>query len=88
MGEDKNMTRNRNNYWVSPTPGGKWKAQKERANRAAGVFDTQHEAENCARSILRNSGGGELITQGKDGKIRSKDTIKKPDPFPPRDTEY
>ncbi|MBA7483673.1 hypothetical protein ES707_19190 [subsurface metagenome] len=82
------MTRNRNNYWVSPNPGGKWKAKKEGAKRAAGVFDKQREAENYARSILRNSGGGELITQDKHGKIRSKDTIKKPDPFPPRDTEY
>jgi len=76
------------NYWVSPAEGGDWKAQRENSQRAAGRFRTQKEAEDFAREILEGNGGGELITQGKDGKIRSKDTINAPDPFPPRDTEY
>jgi len=82
------MAKNRNNYWVSPTKDGQWKAQREKSERAAGVFDTQKEAEDFARQILKKQGGGELITQRRDGTIRSKDTISRPDPFPPRDTEY
>lgn len=77
----------RNNYWVSPSEDG-WKAKREGASRAAGVFDTQKEAEDCARDILQNNGGGELITQSQHGSIRSKDTINKRDPFPPRDREH
>ena len=37
--------------------------------------------------MLKNQGGGELITKGLDGKIRSKDTIASKDLFPPKDTE-
>jgi hypothetical protein len=77
----------RNNYWISPTEDG-WKAQREGTTRAAGVFDTQKEAEDLARGILQRNGGGELVTQNQHGQIRSKDTIGKPDPFPPRDTEH
>lgn len=78
----------KNNYWISPMDDGQWKAQREKSERAAGIFDTQKEAEDFARQILKNQGGGELITQSRDGTIRSKDTIARPDPFPPRDTEY
>lgn len=77
----------KNNYWVTRRPDG-WAAQREGAQRAAGVFDTQSEAEAAARQILQNSGGGELVTQGRDYKIRSKDTINSNDPFPPRDREH
>ena len=76
----------KNNYWVSPTDDG-WRARREGADRAAGVFDTQREAEDCARRILCSGVGGELITQGRDGEIRSKDTINSNDPIPPRDKE-
>lgn len=82
------MSRNRNNYWVSPTGKGGWKVQRENAQKAAGILETQKKAEELARRILQNQGGGELITQNREGKIRSKDTIAKPDPFPPRDTEH
>jgi hypothetical protein len=57
------MSKSRNNYWVSPK-GGLWKAQREKSQRAAGVFDTQKEAENLARKILQNSGGGSLSLKG------------------------
>lgn len=36
---------------------------------------TQENAEKRARADLRQSRGGERITQGRDGKIRDKDTI-------------
>ena len=43
----------KNNYWVSPTDDG-WRARREGADRAAGVFDTQREAEDCARRDIEN----------------------------------
>ncbi len=76
----------RNNYWVSPA-GDNWKTKRAGASRATGVFDTQREAENYARGLLKNSNGGELITQNQQGQIRSKDTINRFDPNPPKDKE-
>jgi len=68
------MTKNPSpNYWVSPTDDGQWKVQREGAERAAGVFDTQKDADARARELATNS-GGERITQGRDGRIRSKDS--------------
>lgn len=77
----------RNNYWVSPDPNG-WRARREGAERAAGIFDTQEQAEDFARNILQNNRGGELITQGAHGPIRSKDTINSYDPSSVKDTEH
>ncbi|MFA6005656.1 MAG: DUF2188 domain-containing protein [Patescibacteria group bacterium] len=76
----------KNNYWVSPT-GNDWKAKREGASKAAGVFDTQRQAEDFARNIMKNNSGGELVTQDQHGQIRSKDTINRRDPNPPKDRE-
>lgn len=65
--------------WAPKTPG---------AERASKVYPTQQAAEQRGREILRNRGGGELITQGRDGRFRSKDTIGRNDPLPPRDSEH
>jgi hypothetical protein len=47
--------------------------------------ETQKEAIEKARELVEKSGGGELVTHGRDGKIREKDTIPPAkDPFPPR----
>lgn len=76
------------NYWITQHSEG-WQAKREGSNRASGIFDTQWEAENFARDILQNNpGGGELVTQNREGKIRSKDTINRPDYNPPKDTEH
>ena len=77
----------KNNYWVSPDSEG-WKAQREGANRATRIFDTQKEAEDFARRTMQNNDGGELITQNQQGQIRSKDTINSNDPNPPKDKEH
>lgn len=76
----------RKNYWVSPDPNG-WRVQRKGSERAAGIFETQKEAEDFARNILQNNGGGELITQGVHGPIRSKDTINSYDPRSVKDME-
>lgn len=67
---------------------GQWVNKKQGATKASSVHKTQREAEAAARQMLRNSGGGELTTKGRDGKIRSKDTIGRRDPNPPRDREH
>ena len=78
----------KSNYWVSPD-GYKWKAQREGAERASGIFDTQKKAEEFARDIMEKPGnGGELITQNREGEIRSKDTINSNDPRSIIDTEH
>ena len=78
---------NKNNYWVSPDKNG-WKAQREGSERASRIFDTQRDAENYARGVLENGHGGELITQNREGQIRSKDTINSNDPRSSHDTEH
>ena len=55
------------------------------ASRASSHHDTQADAQRAARGYLGNAGGGELITQGTNGRIRDKDTVPPGhDPFPPR----
>ncbi len=68
---------------------GQWVNKKVDADKASSLHDKQSQAEKAAKEMLRNTGGGELITKGIDGKIRSKDTIPPAkDPFPPRDREH
>lgn len=53
------------------------------------VYKTQGEAIEAAKQTLYKQGGGELIVKGRDGRIRSKDTITPGrDPNPPRDREH
>lgn len=68
---------------------GDWINKRNDAGRASSKHPTQRMAEQAARDMLKKSGGGELTTKGRDGKIRSKDTISPGnDPFPPRDKEH
>lgn len=74
---------------VSRRPDGTWANKRHDASKASSVRSTQKEAENDAKRMSRNQGGGEVITHGRDGKIRSKDTMPPGnDPFPPRDKEH
>jgi Zn-dependent peptidase ImmA (M78 family)/transcriptional regulator with XRE-family HTH domain len=74
---------------VSRNPEGGWDVDKPGANRASANLPTQRDADKRAAEILRNVGGGERITKGMDGKIRSKDTIAPGnDPNPPKDREH
>ncbi len=68
---------------------GEWVNKRNDAEKASSLHSTQAAAEEAARQMLHNQGGGELTTKGRDGKIRSKDTIAPgPDPCPPVDTEH
>jgi hypothetical protein len=52
-----------------------WAVVKELHERASAVFQTQAEAMDRAREIIRNLGGGEIVVRGRDGQIRLKDTV-------------
>jgi hypothetical protein len=66
-----------------------WVVRKPGGQRASSRHDTQRDADRRAAEILRNAGGGERVTQRRDGRIRSKDTIPPArDPFPPKDKEH
>ncbi|MFA7419333.1 MAG: DUF2188 domain-containing protein [Melioribacteraceae bacterium] len=80
---------NKNNRIVYKRDDGTWANKKNENTKASSLHKTQKEAENAAREMLNNSGGGELTTKGLDGKIRSKDTIKPGnDPRNIKDTEH
>jgi hypothetical protein len=64
---------------------GLWANKRNGAERPADLHSTQKGALEAAKTMLQNSGGGELITKGVSGKIRSKDTIAPGnDSFPPK----
>lgn len=68
---------------------GQWTNQRNDNDRPSSLHSTQRSAEDAAREMLENQGGGELTTMGRDGKIRSKDTIAPGnDPNPPKDSEH
>lgn len=68
---------------------GKWINKRNDADKASSVHTKQGEASDAAKEMLRNQRGGELIVKGRDGRIRSKDTISPGnDPNPPRDREH
>jgi len=78
--KDRIVYRNTDKEWVN---------KRVDSDRASSKHGTQKQAEDTARDMLRNSGGGELTTKGEDGKIRSKDTIEPGnDPNPPKDKEH
>lgn len=67
----------------------KWANKRNDAGKSSSVHDTQQNAINSARTMLGNQGGGELTVMGRNGRIRSKDTVPPGnDPCPPRDTEH
>lgn len=66
-----------------------WVNKRNDSGKASSVHPTQRAAQGAAKDMLQKSGGGELTIKGRDGKIRSKDTISPGrDPNPPRDREH
>jgi hypothetical protein len=75
-----------NRRHVVPNPSGGWDVVRGHAERRSAHASTQAQALDRARKIVSNLGGGEVVTHGKDGRIRDSDTIPQgKDPFPPRD---
>lgn len=73
------------NQWVSPRDDG-WAVHGEGNERDTKIFDTQQEALDYARTIAIHQ-HSEVILQGQNGQIRSKDSYGN-DPCPPRDAEH
>lgn len=67
------VTKGRTRVYVVPRDGG-WQVSREGSGHAADVYDTQIEATEAAKSALRRS-GGELMVQGRDGRIREMVTL-------------
>lgn len=61
------------NVVVGPHKGGGWQAKKAGGERASAVAPTQAKAIEQGRSIAKKE-HSELIIQGRDGKIRAKDS--------------
>jgi len=77
----------RNERHVVRNPDGGWDVKAPGADRSSAHKDTQADAIDRAREIVGNSGGGEVVIHGRDGRIRDSDTVPPGhDPFPPRDT--
>jgi hypothetical protein len=75
-----------NNRHVVPNSAAGWDVKAPGAKRASAHLDTQAEAIDRGRTIVRNAGGGELRIHGRDGRIRDSDTIAPGnEPHPPRD---
>ncbi len=53
----------------------RWVAQRERAERVAGSYNTQAEAEKAAKIMSSNSGGGEVRIHSPKGPIRDSNTV-------------
>jgi hypothetical protein len=80
------MPKKSDRYVVNHPDG--WAVKAAGADKASGVYKTQAEAQAAARRIVHNAGGGEVVTQGRDGKFRDSDTVPPGnDPFPPRDQD-
>ena len=79
----------RNERHIVPDSSGGWKVVKPGAQRASAHTNTQAEAEQRAKQILANDGGGEAVIHRPDGKIRDSDTVVPGnDPHPPKDTKH
>lgn len=63
-----------------------WAVRGEGNSRDTSHHDTQKEAEGAAREIARNQ-QSEVVTHGRDGKIRDKDSYGN-DPNPPTDRKH
>lgn len=74
---------------IARRPDGTWQNKLDGASKASSVHSTQGSAISRATQMMKRPGqGGELKVKGVDGKIRSKDTINRPDPLPPKDREH
>lgn len=66
-----------------------WAVKAANATRASAVFTTQAAAEQRAKTIVHNQGGGEVTIQGRNGRFRDSDTVAPGnDPSSSRDTKY
>lgn len=63
-----------------------WASRKEGASRAGKVYETQKQAQDAARQQAKRE-RVEVVTHGRDGKIRDSDSYGN-DPYPPKDKKH
>ena len=74
---------------VYQRPDGQWANKRHDSGKASSLHNTQGDAIDAAKGMLHKQGGGELNVHGRDGRIRSKDTVPPGnDPNPPKDKEH
>jgi len=79
----------KNSRHVVPDPEGGWNVRAPGSERVSSHHDTQKEAEERAKQIVGNLGGGEVIIHDRQGRIRDADTVPPGnDPNPPKDTKH
>lgn len=77
---------NKSNRHVVPNSEGGWDVVAPGSSRSSAHRSTQAEAIDRAREIVSNTGGGEVVIHGRNGRIRDSDTVSPGnDPNPPRD---
>jgi hypothetical protein len=79
------------NYHVTKPKGSDvWKVVKENSERASATTGTQGKAEQIAKQLAGNTGGGEVrIHKPNGGPIRDSDTVSPAkDPNPPKDKKH
>ena len=81
FGRKEKKSMKNNNQFVTPH-NGLWQVKGANNSKATNVFDTQQQAIDKAISIAKNK-RVEVVIQGKNGKIRSKNSYGN-DPFPPK----
>lgn len=69
------MAKNSNNRHVVPSPRGGWDVIAPGGKRASSHHETQADAEQRAKAIVGNKGGGEVRIHGRNGQIRDSDTV-------------
>ena len=78
----------KNDRYVVKHPNG-WAVKKPGAKRASDVRGMQREAEQRAKKIVGNLGGGEVRIQDRAGRWRDSDTVPPGnDPDPPKDRKH
>lgn len=78
------MTKKRDIHVVPHAEG--WAVKREGSSRASGVHPTQTEALSRGRDMAKQD-KVELVTHGKDGRIRDSDSYGN-DPHPPKDRKH
>ena len=78
----------RNQRHVVRNPNGGWDVKKPGAQRASAHLPTQSAAEQRAKQILGNDGGGEAVIHNRRGQIRDSDTVAPGHEGPGRDTRH
>ncbi len=82
------MSSNNRHRHVVPNSDGGWDIKAPGAQRASSHHDTQAGGHRPSSRDRHNAGGAEVITHGRDGRIRDSDTVAPGnDPFPPHDTK-